>query len=129
MINEFFKVGDEVQVPGVKTPVTITYAGKVVVHGIGPKGRKFGFVQNDHDHKIYCRYSGKTEIIDMHEKDTIESKLKIYEGQDVVEFLEDQIEYFLECRARSRGKEREHYQNQLDITGKALSIHKMGHTN
>jgi len=69
-------------------------------------------------------FSGKTEIIDVHEKDTIESKLKTYTGQDIIEFLESQIEYFLIRRAGSRGEENVHYQTQLDITGTALKMHK-----
>jgi hypothetical protein len=126
MINEFVKVGDEVQVPGIKTPVKITFVGKICADAIGPKGRKIGFVQNDHDKKIYYLYNHVSGVIDMHKNDTIESKLKTYTGQDIIEFLESQIEYFLIRRAGSRGEEKAHYQTQLDISGTALKMHKTG---
>lgn len=59
--------------------------------------------------------------------DTIESRLENYEGQTPAAFLEEQIEYYLSKRARSRSEaERAHYQRQLDITGRALSIHRTG---
>lgn len=59
-------------------------------------------------------------------QDTIESKLNNFKGEDISEFLENQIEYFLRKRASSKGEKRDHYQKQLNITGKALSIHKTG---
>jgi len=56
--------------------------------------------------------------------DTIESKLKNYDGGDIKAFIEIQIEHFITRRTESSGEEKAHYQKQLDISGTALSIYK-----
>ncbi len=61
-----------------------------------------------------------------YKNDTIESKLKTFKGHNIIDFLELWIEYFVEKRANSQGLKREHYQTQLDITGKALAMYKNG---
>ena len=131
-VSDFFSVGDKVKVSGVRTPVTITFVGPITVLGIGARGGKYGFVQNVHDNLIYCLTPKKQKIVMKnfkvetvdYTKDTIESKLKDYAGQDIVTFLDDQLGYFLLKRANSMTEnEREHYQKQLDITGTALELH------
>jgi hypothetical protein len=62
MINDYFKVGDEVTVPGLKDLVTINFVGPVTVLGKGKHGGKYGFVQNDHDNLIYCLTPKKNKV-------------------------------------------------------------------
>jgi hypothetical protein len=134
MISDFFKVGEKVNVPGVKTPITITFVSDVTVYGEGKKGGRYGFVQNIYDNLVYCLTPKREKIImDIitepvdYTKDTTESKLKEYKGQDIISFLDDQIGYFCLKRANSlTDLELEHYQKQLDITGTALTLHVKG---
>lgn len=54
--------------------------------------------------------------------DTIESKLEKYDGKNVIEFLEQQVDYFIEKVLYSEGAEREHYGIQLKITSRAIQL-------
>jgi hypothetical protein len=62
-LSNFIKVGDEIKVPGVKTPIKITAVGKISAYGEGPKGRKFWFLINQHSNCLYCNFSGRTEFV------------------------------------------------------------------
>lgn len=65
MINDLIKVGDQVNVPDVKNPVTITYVGRATAEGTGMRGRKFMFAQNIHSGNVYCHFSGKEVLINL----------------------------------------------------------------
>jgi hypothetical protein len=61
-----------------------------------------------------------------YKNDTMKNKINSFNGQDISEFLSEQVDYFTDKFLYTEGEENAHYKTQLQIAGKARALHIQG---